>query len=236
MTDTVLIQQAQQGSISAREQIISDNSGLVWGIARRFIGRGADLDDIYQIGCMGMLKAVNRFDFGYNVQFSTYAVPLIAGEIKRFLRDDGMIKVSRSMRTLASRALIKREEYINEHGTEPTVAELAQALDTDAETLIVAMEAATPCEYLYKKSEEGEDTYLIDKVSYDLHTGETDIDSLAVRLAVETLDERDREIIQQRYFYGKTQTEVAREMNVSQVQICRREKRILLKLRGVLTP
>ena len=235
MTDITLIKQAQQGSKDAREQIICRNRNLVWSIAVRFAGRGAELEDIYQIGCIGMLKAVYKFDFSYNVQFSTYAVPMITGEIKRYLRDDGMVKVSRSMRSLALSAFATREKYINQNGTEPTVTQLAQLLDTDTETLVVAMEAAAPCEYLYKKIGDSGDTYLIDKVSYDMDNGETDIDSLAVRLAVETLDDRDRQIIQQRYFYGKTQTEVAKELQVSQVQISRREKKILLKLRGVLT-
>ena len=234
MTDILLLQKAQQGSEIAREQIIEDNKALVWSIALRFKGRGAELEDIYQIGCMGMLKAVQRFDFAYNVKFSTYAVPMIMGEIKAYLRDDGIIKVSRQMRSLAYKALAKREEYINLYGTEPDISHLAQSLGTDRESLVTALEASSPCEYLYSKAGDS-DTYLIDRVSYDMDKGESEIDSLAVRLAVDSLDGGEKEIIKQRYFYGRTQSEVAKEMNVSQVQICRREKKILLKLKGILT-
>jgi RNA polymerase sporulation-specific sigma factor len=184
---------------------------------------------------MGMLKAVSKFDFSYNVKFSTYAVPVVIGEIKAYIRDDGMIKVSRDMRALAYKALTKREEYINLYGCEPDVSQLAQLLDTDKETLVTALEASSPCEYLYRKIDENSDTYLIDKVSYDMDKGESEIDSLSVRLAVDSLDTGEKEIIKQRYFYGRTQSEVAKDMNVSQVQICRREKKILLKLKGILT-
>ncbi len=235
MTDTLMLKKAQQGIESACEQIINDNKALVWSIALRFKGRGADIEDIYQIGCMGMLKAVQKFDFSYNVKFSTYAVPMIMGEIKAYLRDDGIIKVSREMRSLAVKAFAKRDEYINMYGTEPDVSLLAELVGADRESLIMALEASSPCEYLYKKAGERSDTYLIDKVSYDMDNGEADIDSLAVRLAVDSLDGGEKEIIKQRYFYGRTQSEVARQMNVSQVQICRREKKILLKLKGILS-
>lgn len=235
MTDILLVKKAQQGSEVAREQIVEANKGLVWSIARRFVGRGADIEDIYQIGCMGMLKALQKFDFAYNVKFSTYAVPLIIGEIKAYLRDDGPIKVSRSMRAVAVKALTIRDEYINQYGCEPDISRLAELAGTDRESLVVALEASSPCEYLYKKVGEKDDTYLIDKVSYDMDKGEAEIESLAVRLAVDTLDHGEKEIIKQRYFYGRTQSEVARELNVSQVQICRREKKILLKLKGILT-
>ncbi|MBQ7900691.1 MAG: sigma-70 family RNA polymerase sigma factor, partial [Clostridia bacterium] len=171
MTDITLIQQAQQGSKQAREEIVAQNKGLVWSIAKRFAGRGVECEDIFQIGCIGMLKAVYKFDFGYNVQFSTYAVPMIMGEIKRFLRDDGMIKVSRSLRQLALAAFNERDRYINDNGTEPTVAQLAEILGSDSETVVMAMEAAAPCEYLYKKIGDDNDTYLIDKVTYDLDNG-----------------------------------------------------------------
>lgn len=235
MTDILLLKKAQQGSEAAREQIIEDNKALVWSIALRFRGRGAETEDIYQIGCMGMLKAVCKFDFAHNVRFSTYAVPVIMGEIKAYLRDDGIIKVSREMKTLAYKALTKRDEYINLYGTEPDISHLAQLIGTDRESLVTALEASSPCEYLYSKAGENGDMYLIDKVSYDMDKREAEIDSLAVRLAVDSLDGGEKEIIKQRYFYGRTQSEVAKELNVSQVQICRREKKILMKLKGILT-
>ena len=182
-----------------------------------------------------MIKAINRFDTGYNVKFSTYAVPLIIGEIQRFLRDDGMIKVSRSLKELAVKALSFRENYIAETGREPTVNTISAAIGSDADTVVMAMEAVRPCDYLDRKVGEDNDTFLLDKVTYNMDTGEAVIDSIALRMALEDLTPDDRRLIEMRFFEGKTQREVADEFSISQVQISRREKRILGQLKVSLS-
>ncbi|MBQ8525599.1 MAG: SigB/SigF/SigG family RNA polymerase sigma factor [Clostridia bacterium] len=235
MDNPALLLKARSGDSHARNELVKNNSALVWSIAQRFRNRGYDLDDIFQIGCIGMIKAINRFDTGYNVKFSTYAVPLIIGEIQRFLRDDGMIKVSRSLKELAVKALSFRENYIAETGREPTVNTISAAIGSDADTVVMAMEAVRPCDYLDRKVGEDNDTFLLDKVTYNMDTGEAVIDSIALRMALEDLTPDDRRLIEMRFFEGKTQREVADEFSISQVQISRREKRILGQLKVSLS-
>lgn len=234
MDNSALLIRARSGDRGARGELVRNNSALVWSIARRFANRGCELEDIFQIGCIGMIKAINRFDSSYNVQFSTYAVPLIIGEIQRFLRDDGLIKVSRSLKELAVKALGFREKYIEENGTEPTVSCIAEAVGSDVDSVVMAMEAARPCDYLDRRVGDDNGTFLLDKVTYDMDTGQASIDSIALRMAVDDLAPDDRRLIQSRFFEGKTQRETADEFGISQVQISRREKRILSQLKTML--
>ena len=234
MDNSSLLLKARTGDSNARNELVKNNSALVWSIVKRFSNRGCEPEDIFQIGCIGMIKAINRFDTSYNVQFSTYAVPLIIGEIQRFLRDDGLIKVSRNLRELAIKALSFREKYISQNACEPTVSCIASAIGSDVDSVVMAMEAARPCDYLDRKVGGDDDTFLLDKITYDMDTGETDIDSLALRIALSTLDEKDKTIIMRRFFEGKTQCEVAEEFGISQVQISRREKKIIALLKEKL--
>lgn len=234
MDNSVLLEKARSGDSHARNELVRNNSALVWSIAHRFANRGYDLDDIFQVGCIGMIKAINRFDTSFDVRFSTYAVPLIMGEIKRFLRDDGMIKVSRSLKETASKALSFREDYIAQFGTEPKVSQIADAIGADADTVVMAMEAARPCDYLDRKLGDESDTFLIDKITYNMDTGEAMIDSIALSMAISDLSPSDKRLINMRFFEGKTQKEVAEVLGISQVQISRREKRVLERLKGML--
>ncbi len=231
MTNTMLLELAHRGSKEAEEKLISDNKPLVMSIAKRFLGRGLDIDDIFQLGCVGLLKAIRKFDCSYNVSFSTYAVPLITGEIKRYFRDNSYIKVSRSTRELAIRAFKVRDKILMSEGREATLSEIAKQLNSDVESVLTAMESQAPPEYLYSKKGDT-DIYLIDTVTYNLDTGQSHINSLCLDMAIDNLDDDERLIVRQRYYYGKTQSEVAKELGVSQVQISRKEKQILKKLRA----
>ena len=232
MSDDILIV-AKNGSKQAQEQLISENKALVMSIAKRFLGRGLDIDDIFQLGCVGMLKAIRNFDFSYNVKFSTYAVPMIMGEIKRYFRDNSFIKVSRSMRETAIKEFAYTEKVITYEGREPQIREIAYNINVDVQSLVVAMESQAPPEYLYAKVN-GSDTYLIDTVCYDMDTGEARIESLALKLAIDSLEQKEKYILNERYYKGKTQSEVAKVLGVSQVQISRKEKQILNKLRTAI--
>ena len=233
MSKDMLLTLAKEGSKQAEEQLINENKALVMSIAKRFLGRGLDIDDIFQLGCVGMLKAIRNFDFSYNVAFSTYAVPLIMGEIKRYFRDNSYVKVSRSMKETAIKAFSYREKFITQNGREPTISEIALTLNVDAEVIITAMESQSPMGYLHEKKS-GTDMYLIDSICCDLDTGETTVESLSLKLAVSTLDDDEKYIVTQRYYKGKTQNEIAQTIGVSQVQISRREKKILQKLKRIM--
>ena len=233
MTNSMLLELARRGSKDAEEKLISHNKPLVMSIAKRFLGRGLDMDDVFQLGCVGMLKAIRNFDASYNVAFSTYAVPLITGEIKRYFRDNSYIKVSRSTRELAIRAFAVRDKILMDEGREATIGEIAKQLNSDVESVITAMESQSPPEYLYAKSGDT-DMYIIDAVTYNLDTGQSRVDSLCLDMAIDDLSDDERLIIRQRYYVGKTQSEVAKELGVSQVQISRKEKMILAKLRNNL--
>lgn len=234
MDNSALLIKARDGDTDARNELVKNNSPLVWSIARRFINRGHDLEDIYQIGCIGMIKAINRFNTNFNVKFSTYAVPMIIGEIQKFLRDDGLIKVSRSLKELSVKALGCREKYINEFGTEPSVSEIAEIIGSDKDSIVMALEVSLPEESIDRKIDGDDGGYFIDKITYDLDTGDTTIDSLALKIAVSELTSEDRKLIHMRYFEGKTQRETAQHFHISQVQISRREKRILGELKSKL--
>lgn len=232
--DTIeLIQRSQQGDKEARDQVITDNIGLVWSIVRRFMCRGHEPEDLFQIGSIGLIKAIDKFDLSFDVKFSTYAVPMIMGEIKRFLRDDGVIKVSRSLKETAGKIRITREKLSNEYGREPTLEEISAELSLAKEEVVMALESGAEVESLYKTIYQGDGNaiYLIDKLEQTNDESETMIDKLALRETIASLDEKDREIIKLRYFMNRTQTDIAKELGISQVQVSRLEKKILLKMR-----
>ncbi len=236
MNDADTLQSAKRGDKAAMEQIVSDNSGLVWSIVKRHMNRGYEAQDLYQIGCIGLIKAVRKFDFDYKVCFSTYAVPLIMGEIKRFLRDDGMIKISRRYKELAIKAAHVREKYIAGHMHEPTVNELAEVIQVQPDELAVALEACNSWESIYRTINEGGngDIYLIDKLA-GKHNENDMLDVLALKCAFSELKERERKIIAMRFFMDKTQCQVAEKLGISQVQVSRIEKKVLGGLKERLT-
>lgn len=228
-----LIALAHAGDEAAREQLVLGNTGLVWSIARRFTGRGCDLEDLYQIGCIGLLKAIDHFDLAFEVKFSTYAVPMIAGEIKRFLRDDGPIKVSRSLRELGMRARAAREELTWQLGREPHLGELAERLGTSSEEVAAAMDASLEVESLYRSVGGGEDQNLclMDRIQDPGRDQEALLDRIVLNQLLEQLEPKEREIIVRRYFQNETQSQIAADFHISQVQVSRLEKKILRQLK-----
>ncbi len=228
-----LIKRAKEGDHAARNQVASENLGLVWSVARRFVGRGHDIEDLYQIGCIGLLKCIDKFELSYDVKFSTYAVPMIMGEIKRFLRDDGMVKVSRSLKETAYKVYVAREQMTNANGVEPSLEELASCLELDKEDIVVALEANTEVESIYKTiyQNDGNSIYLIDKLESNEDESQKAVNQLALEEVMAGLEEKEREIIYMRYFEDKTQTEIAGIIGISQVQVSRIEKKVLLKMR-----
>ncbi len=226
-----LINKAKNGDNLARDELFENNMGLVYSIAKRFLNRGVEFDDLVQIGSIGLFNAINKFDESYNVMFSTYAVPLILGEIKRFLRDNGPVKVSRNLRSIALKANVFRENYIKEHGKEPTISEIANELGIDCSELATALEATQVPESLYAKVDDSEKILLVDKISGGVNNENTIIDKTVVIDLIGKLTERERKIIIMRYFKDKKQTEIAKYLGISQVQVSRLEKQILNKLR-----
>ncbi len=228
-----LIKRSRDGDKEARDRVVTENVGLVWSIVRRFANRGHEMEDLFQIGSIGLIKAIDKFDSSYEVKFSTYAVPMITGEIKRFLRDDGMIKVSRSLKETATRIRIVREKFSNTHGREPTIEEIGEELNIDKEEIVMALETGAEVESLYKTIYQGDGSpiYLIDKVAETKDESDNLIDKLALKEVIASLDEKEQEIIRLRYFKDRTQTDIARELGISQVQVSRMEKRILKIMR-----
>ena len=239
MNELKLFELARNGDKAAKEKIVSDNEGLVWSIARRFMGRGYDLEEIFQIGCIGLLKAIDRFDAEYQVQFSTYAVPLISGEIKRFLRDNGMIKVSRILKQNGYRISKAREELNSRLCREATIEEIAHMTGLSIEEIVMATEANREIESIYQTvyASEGSEMYLVDKyVDEDKNGMESDtvMNRMLVAQALESLEDREKLLIEMRYFQDKTQTRVAKEMGISQVQVSRMEKKLLTNMRKII--
>ncbi len=231
-----LIKQAQNGDKEAEETILEENKGLIWSIVKRFANRGYDCEDLFQIGAIGLIKCIKKFDLSFEVKFSTYAVPMIMGEIKRFLRDNGIIKVSRPLKELASKARYMQEHLTKLNGCEPSVYEIAEALGADESDLIIAMDADREVESLYSTvyQSDGNPIFLIDKLEIKDDENEKIINNIVLKQFIDKLEPRDKEIIMLRYFSDKTQTEVAKKIGVSQVQISRIEKKILKKLREQL--
>ena len=216
-----LICQSQEGDKAAREELIKENMGLIRHVVKRFLGRGVEAEDLFQIGAIGLVKAVDRFDLSFGVRFSTYAVPMIAGEIKRFLRDDSMLKVSRSLKELAGKAARLREQILMERGEEPGVEELAGLLGVEAEELVQAMDSSVEVESLQKivYQGDGEGLSLMDKVEQGKDEQETLLRRLLLEQLLDTLEPRERQIINLRFFCDQTQTQVAQQLGMSQVQI-----------------
>ncbi len=228
-----LIRRSQDGDKAARDTLIEENMGLIHHVAKRFLGRGVEAEDLFQIGAIGLLKAVDRFDLGFGVRFSTYAVPMIAGEIRRFLRDDSMIKVSRSLKELAVKAARLREQLLMERGAEPGVEELAGRLGVEAEELVQAMDSCTEVESLQKVISQGdsEGTSLLERVEQGRDEQEELLRRMLLEELLASLDPKERRLIVLRFFHDRTQSQVAEELGMSQVQVSRLEKKILLALK-----
>ncbi len=235
-TTIELIKLAQQGNEDAKKQLIEENSGLVWSIVKRFSNRGYESEDLFQIGSIGLIKCINKFDFSFNVKFSTYAVPMILGEIKRFLRDDGPIKVSRSLKDLASKAKQLEETITKKTGKSPTINFIAENLNTTVDELVIALDSNKEIESIYSTvyQNDGNPIYLIDKLNTEKNSDEKIINNILLKQLIENLPERDKEIIKLRYFEDKTQSEVAKKVGLSQVQISRIEKKLLSYFRNEL--
>ncbi len=226
------ISRAQQGDKSASEQLITENAGLIWSVTRRFLGRGVDDDDLYQLGCLGFMKAVLGFDLQYGTQFSTYAVPKIAGEIRRFLRDDGAVKVSRSLKEQAATIKITRNHLSLALGREPTLLEISRQTGFSPEEIALAETATAATESIHKQT--GEDGISLEDILTDTESEERIVERISLRQAIERLPERERMVIQLRYFHGLTQDRASKVLQVSQVQVSRIEKKALEHLRDLM--
>ena len=228
-----LIERSHEGDEKARAQLGEENVGLIWCIVKRFYGRGADPEDLFQIGSIGLLKAIDKFDLTYEVKFSTYAVPMISGEIKRFLRDDGMIKVSRSLKELSYKAYFAKEKLQEELGREPTLLELANVLGVEKEELAQAFESSVEVESLHKPiyQKDGNEIQLMDKLEEQEAQEEKLLNHMLLKQLLEELQCEERQLIYLRYFANQTQSQVGRTLGISQVQVSRLEKKILTNLR-----
>lgn len=228
-----LIKQAHAGDEKARAQLVEENVGLIWCIVKRFSGRGVEAEDLFQIGSIGLLKAIDKFDLSFDVKFSTYAVPMISGEIKRFLRDDGMIKVSRSLKELAYKAYFTKEKFQERWNREPTLCELADELQVNKEELVMALEASGEVDSIYKPiyQSDGNEIQLVDKLEESEGQEEKVLNHMLLAQLLEHLEKEERQLIYLRYFANQTQSEVGRKMGISQVQVSRLEKKILNHLR-----
>ena len=233
MDTLTLINRAHQGDKLARDKILIENTGLIWSIVRRFLNRGHEGEDLFQIGCIGMLKAIDRFDTEFDVAFSTYAVPMIAGEIRRFIRDDGIVKISRKIKENQMKIMHQREIYINEKKQEPTIEELEKVCDLTKEEIVMAMDASRNVESIDKEMYSKDSAYtLMDWAEDDTNIEETVLNKIMVQQLMDMLESKERKIINLRYFKNKTQSQVAKEMGMTQVQVSRLEKKILNSMRN----
>jgi RNA polymerase sporulation-specific sigma factor len=227
-----LIARAQKGDKRASEALVTDNAGLIWSVARRFLGRGAEADDLYQLGCLGFIKAVDGFDLEFGTQFSTYAVPKIAGEIRRFLRDDGAVKVSRSIKEQAATIRSARGQLALQLGSEPTLSQISEATGLTPEEIALAENATAATESIHRQS--GEDGFSLECVLTDTESEETLVEKISLRQAIEKLPEREKMVVTLRYFHGLTQERTSKVLGVSQVQVSRIEKKALQSLKLLL--
>lgn len=237
---SALIARSQAGESDAREVLIEKNLGLVHHIVKRFAGRGYDTEDLFQIGCIGLMKAIDKFDLEQGVKFSTYAVPMIMGEIKRFLRDDGLVKVSRTIKENAYKVKTARQALQMEQGREPTFQEVAARTELSREDVMLATEASMPVESIYASVslQDGSEIYLLDRIvtsGSDKNREENLLNHMLLEQLMQGLDEREEELIRLRYFREKTQAQVATVLGISQVQVSRLEKKILMRLRQKAT-
>ncbi len=224
-----LIARSQTGDENAKELLVSENAGLIWSVARRFIGRGAEPDDLYQLGCLGFLKAVDGFDLEFGTQFSTYAVPKIAGEIRRFLRDDGAVKVSRGIKERASTIKTVRSQLTTALGREPTITEISEQTGFDPEEIALAESATAAVESIHQPA--GEEGFTLENILSDTESEEMMLERISLRQAIDRLPQRESMVIRLRYFHGLTQQQVSSIMDVSQVQVSRIEKKAINLLR-----
>ena len=228
-----LIRLAQAGDQKAAEDLITENAGLIWSVARRFTGRGTEIDDLYQLGCLGFLKAVNGFDLEYGTQFSTYAVPKISGEIRRFLRDDGAVKVSRSIKEQAAVIKSARNSLTVALGREPTVTEISRQTGITPEEIAIAENATAATESIQRET--GEEGFSLEQILSDTASEEQMVEKIALNQAISRLPEREATVIRLRYYHAMTQQRVAKVMDVSQVQVSRIEKKALIHLKELLS-
>lgn len=234
MEDTIaLIEQSHSGDKEARDKLVRNNLGLVWSIVKRFENRGYDMEDLFQIGSIGLMKAIDKFDTAFDVKFSTYAVPMITGEIKRFLRDDGMLKVSRGLKECAAKIAAARNRLQKELGRDVTLLELEEATGIRREEIVMALEASVEVESIYKSiyQPDGNEICLVDRLVEKGDENEKLLNKMLLTQLMAQLKGTERELIVQRYFQDKTQVEVAKSLGLSQVQVSRLEKKILLHLR-----
>lgn len=230
---TALMKKIKQGDEKARQEFINGNLRLVLSIIRRFWGRGENVDDLFQVGCIGLIKAIDNFDVSQNVQFSTYAVPMIVGEIRRYLRDNNVVRVSRSIRDLAYKALGVKEKVYNDEQREATIEEIAKELNVSKEEIIISLDAIQEPVSLQEPaySENTENIYLIDQIGDKKNTDETWTQNLAISEAMKKLNEKEKMIINKRFFEGRTQVEVAEEIGISQAQVSRLERLAISHIR-----
>lgn len=229
---TELILRSQQGDQQASEQLVMENAGLIWSVAKRFLGRGTEADDLYQLGCLGFLKAVEGFDLNYGTQFSTYAVPKISGEIRRFLRDDGAVKVSRTVKEQSASIKIARAALTTDLGREPSLTELSEKTGLTPEEIAFAEAATAATESIQR--ELGEEGFALEQILTDTESEEIMVERISLRQAIARLPEKEKTVIQLRYFHSLTQERVAKVLGVSQVQVSRIEKRAIQSLRTLL--
>ena len=227
-----LLSKAQKGDPESREILLRENAGLIWSVTKRFMGRGTEVDDLYQLGCLGFIKAIDGFDLRFGTQFSTYAVPKISGEIRRFLRDDGAVKVSRGVKERAVAIKTARNKWILNNGKEPSVQELADITGYSIEEIAVAETATAAVESIHQET--GAEGFTLENVLTDTESEEDLLDRISLRQAITRLPEREALVIKLRYFHGLTQDRAARIMKVSQVQVSRIEKKALFHLREIL--
>ena len=233
-TNEELLKQANSGSKEAVDMIVEKNSGLVWSIVKRFLNRGYEKEDLYQIGCIGLIKAIRKYDTSYNTQFSTYAVPLIMGEIKRFLRDDGLVKVSRAVKENSIKIKLAIDYFFAKTGNEPTVSELSSHLKISEDDVVLALETLKPTESLNAviNEEDKNPVYLIDKLADNENTDSKEFEKLVLKELLSKLAPKEKQIISMRYFKGATQSRVANMLGISQVQVSRMEKKILENMKN----
>ena len=227
-----LIQKSQAGDEKAKEILVAENSGLIWAVVKRFLGRGTDQEDLFQLGCLGFLKAVEGFDLEFGTQFSTYAVPKISGEIRRFLRDDGAVKVSRGIKEKAAFIKTARNLLTNQLGRDPSVLELAEHLGFTVEDIALVESATAAVESIQQES--GEEGFSLEQVLSDTQSEERLLESISLRQAIASLQEREAMVIRLRYYHGLTQERIARILQVSQVQVSRIEKKALVRLKELM--
>ncbi len=237
--DIQKIEKAQSGDKNALEELIEENNGLIWSIVKRFYGRGHEPEDLYQIGCLGFIKSIKRFNTDFEVKLSTYAVPYMIGEIKRYIRDDGPVKVSRSIKDLGIKIRELQKEKINKEGKEPKIQEIAKELKVDLEDVILAMEATNSVKSIegtkHINNKDGKSISLLDTLSTENNEEESITNKLAIGQLIKDLKDREKEIILLRYYKEKTQAQVAKILGISQVQVSRLERKILENMRRKMT-